>query len=508
MAAYPITKPPRSNEVPPQEAESAQSSAPRDVAYRRHLSVALVLAVVVGCAYLFFGRSTDVPAENALLAIVIIILSIAPSVFYLRKKDPEPMPVLPLVGLFYMIAFALPVFSVDRAIFVMLRPDIVTPASLFAVIGGILLFYLAYAAAKNLLFRRVRSLRLPTDFREGWLAFLLWLLLIPHLLMLWMPELRDLPSVQSILDPAGYIAFGMFFLMWVHKRLPLVQTIVLAAICLPIELLGRFATGALLQIVLFAVFALIVYWYHARRVPWGLIAVMCLFFVLLQPVKDAFRRYTWTNGRFASLNIVGKAKLFGEMTWNFYTQPHPHQSVLDATAGRVAHIRLLAFVMQQSPSPVPYWKGETYKSLLTKFIPRFMWPGKPTETLAHDFGHRYSILNPDDRGTAMNLPWLVELWVNFGLTGLIIGMLIYGALFGYLVRKLNQRDMTLLEFVVGATVLFPLCVNQESHFSVVAGNTLLLYVCLSAYFHVGYLLQPRKADTLLGMAPGRATGGR
>jgi hypothetical protein len=291
--------------------------------------------------------------------------------------------------------------------------------------------------------------------------------------------------------------------MWVHRRLPPIQAMVLALLCLPVELLGRFATGALLQIVMIAVFGLIVFWYHARRVPWGVITLMCLFFILLQPVKDAFRHYTWSHGRFASLGIAGKAELFGEMAWNYYTQPHASQPFLDAAAGRVAHIRLLAFVMEQSPSPVPYWGGETYKSLLTKFIPRILWPDKPKETLSHDFGHRYSLLNENDHSTAMNLPWLVELWVNFGLAGLVIGMLLYGALFGYLVQKLNRHDMTALEFVVGATVLFPLCVDQESSFSIVAGNALLLYLCLYAYFQIGYMLQPRGKIAGLLTVPSR-----
>src|SRR5205085_2484207 len=168
-----------------------------------------------------------------------------------------------LIGLFYLIAFALPVFSVDRAIFVMLRPDIVKPAALFAVITGLLLFYAGYAMSKSLGSNLVHPLRLPTGFSDGWLSFLLWALLIPHLIVLWIPSIRDVPSVGPLLEPAGYVAYGMFFLMWVHKRLPFTQALAVALVCLPLELLGRFATGALLQIVMFAVFGLVVYWYHA-----------------------------------------------------------------------------------------------------------------------------------------------------------------------------------------------------------------------------------------------------
>src|SRR5204863_547646 len=110
MAAHSYNGTPRSGEPIKAGPISAGTTTASDVKYRRYLSSAVIASAIVGCTYLFSFRSPAVPAANALLAIVVILLSLAPTVIYLQKKNPEPMPVLPLIGLFYLIAFALPVF--------------------------------------------------------------------------------------------------------------------------------------------------------------------------------------------------------------------------------------------------------------------------------------------------------------------------------------------------------------------------------------------------------------
>ncbi|MBL8295416.1 MAG: hypothetical protein JNN08_26460 [Bryobacterales bacterium] len=486
---------PRMRDLPPSVSPPAPAPAPAadpDGRYRRRLAQILLIGLVGGCLYLLLTRPAAVPRENALLALMVMVLSGLPALNYLREREPDPLPALPLIGAFYLIGFALPVFSLDRVDFQMLRPEIVTPTTLAVVIGALLLFYFGYWFSRRYLFYCATPLRLPRGYDSRWLSFLLWVLLVPHLASLWVPALRNLPSLHHVLEPAGYVAWGMLLLMGLRRVLRPWEMVILLGVCLPLELAARFASGALLTLVMFGLFGQIVYWYHARRVAWGLVLLVVLVFVPLQPVKDEFRRYTWRHGRYANAGILEKTKLFGQLTWRFYSEPRlDRRAFYESAAGRVALIRMLAYVMRQSPSPVPYWEGETYKSLISKFVPRLLWRDKPADTISHDFGHRYSLIWPSDHVTAMNMPWLVELWVNFGPRGLVLGMLFFGLLFGYLTRKLNRSEMTELEFVVGATILFPLCVNQESHFAIVAGNVVLLYVVLVLYFRLGFWLQPR-----------------
>lgn len=52
--------------------------------------------------------------------------------------------------------------------------------------------------------------------------------------------------------------------------------------------------------------------------------------------------------------------------------------------------------------------GKTiYLPLLTKMIPRSLWPNKPDERFGNDWARRYGYLR-DDYSTSYNLPWLPE----------------------------------------------------------------------------------------------------
>ena len=141
-------------------------------------------------------------------------------------------------------------------------------------------------------------------------------------------------------------------------------------------------------------------------------------------------------------------------------------------------------MVDKTPDPVPYWAGETYKPLFTSMIPRAVWPGKPEERTGNAFGRRYGILAETERQLSFNLPWITEMYANFGRAGVILGMALVGLLFGFLERFLARPGMTALEFVTGATILLPLFF-QESNFSLVTGSLLPLTVSLWLYFTVG-----------------------
>ncbi|MCZ6610897.1 MAG: hypothetical protein O7A66_12935 [Alphaproteobacteria bacterium] len=133
---------------------------------------------------------------------------------------------------------------------------------------------------------------------------------------------------------------------------------------------------------------------------------------------------------------------------------------------------------------MPYWGGETYKPFFTSMIPRAVWPGKPEERAGNAFGRRYGILTEAERRMSVNIPWTTEMYANFGRVGVVLGMGLVGALFGFLERFLARPGMAPLEFATGAMILLPLF-YQESNFSLMTGSLLPLTVSLWLYFTVG-----------------------
>jgi hypothetical protein len=136
---------------------------------------------------------------------------------------------------------------------------------------------------------------------------------------------------------------------------------------------------------------------------------------------------------------------------------------------RVSHFLVFAHVVEKTPEIIPYWRGETYRTLLWTPIPRVVYPNKPTKSLGQDFGHRYDILQPDDFSTALNLPQLVEMYVNFGSFGVIIGMYLIGIIYRIIYEIFKYQNAGDGGFLIGVYTLTALSLI-ESDFSLVFGN--------------------------------------
>ena len=82
------------------------------------------------------------------------------------------------------------------------------------------------------------------------------------------------------------------------------------------------------------------------------------------------------------------------------------------------------------------------KPLLNFFIslgpPRFIWPNKPIISGGGDFGHRSGLLAPDVKST-VGVTIIGDWYMNFGLTGIILGMFFMGILFRLIYEYFIKR---------------------------------------------------------------------
>ncbi len=91
--------------------------------------------------------------------------------------------------------------------------------------------------------------------------------------------------------------------------------------------------------------------------------------------------------------------------------------------------------LKNVPDVVPYQLGMTYIAVLTGPIPRSVFPTKPYGAA----GVYTSILFPEfwDAKNTFSPGILSELYMNFGSLGIIIGMMVYGALLRMIYEKLS-----------------------------------------------------------------------
>jgi len=279
----------------------------------------------------------------------------------------------------------------------------------------------------------------------------------------------------------------MFYILWKRRELARWQTFLLVLIFLPLEIIERLAGGALYQLLYFILFVGIVSMYYNKKFPLVSSVILLIFFIAFNPVKDVFRYLTWEEENKSVITVAKNTALLISLTTEYISNLTDTSEFIVSQEGslaRIGHTFVFSTVVNDTPEHVPYWKGETYKPILTMFIPRILWPDKPEERVGQSFGHRYGFLGPADDVTSINLPFIVELYANFGAIGVVMGMAILGCLIAFLEAKLNRPDMTPLEFVVGMTIILPL-IFQESNLSLMTGSILLLSISIYLYFHCG-----------------------
>jgi hypothetical protein len=140
----------------------------------------------------------------------------------------------------------------------------------------------------------------------------------------------------------------------------------------------------------------------------------------------------------------------------------------------------LAYTVEATPAQVPYAMGVTYKPLLSKVIPRLVWPHKPEEDAGQFYGHRYPFLDPPDTVHSMNLPMVTEGWINGGWIGIILSALFVGvflsAVWTFCIGAAGAPGNVVLGMaVVGAAA------DGESNLSLVLGGALHALLVYGAF---------------------------
>jgi hypothetical protein len=200
---------------------------------------------------------------------------------------------------------------------------------------------------------------------------------------------------------------------------------------------GSAASGLIVGIAVAMMFASI-----SRSIPWKMMALGTLALFILRPAEAPYRVETW-GGRMADASMIEKASLYLDIVYRITIGGAvPPQALMEFASMRLAQFTVFGEVIEDTPSMVPFWEGESYYPILFKPIPRFIMPEKPRE-LSADFGHRYGLSSVEDYLTSINLPQIVELYGNFGLTGVIVGMFIFGLIYRLLIEMFVHPGMGL-----------------------------------------------------------------
>jgi hypothetical protein len=240
-----------------------------------------------------------------------------------------------------------------------------------------------------------------------------------------------------------------------------------------------------------------------QRMPWGWMVLIVLIILLIQPIKGQLRDRIWElNETGTSLQLkqgLTVADSFSELSniaSNRYISGDRGPTLDLKDASKTSYVRLnrlttLVEVIDRTPVPKPYRYGSTYAPLLTKWIPRILWENKPRETLGNDWGRTYGLINHDNFAISFNLPWIAEMYMNFGFLGVLGVSFLIGLLFYVFKITICQASNEPANLAFGVLMMVPL-MFPESHLSLVLGGVIVGGILLLLFFLLAFKVFPNR----------------
>jgi hypothetical protein len=126
----------------------------------------------------------------------------------------------------------------------------------------------------------------------------------------------------------------------------------------------------------------------------------------------------------------------------------------ESIINRISYIDFLSGTLSNVPSQVAHTEGELWKGALEKVLkPRLFFPGKAaiddSEKARLYTGSTYA---GADQGTSISLGYYAESYVDFGETGMIYMLFVFGLLIGFIYRYVMIKSPNIL---IGTALLIP-----------------------------------------------------
>jgi hypothetical protein len=151
-----------------------------------------------------------------------------------------------------------------------------------------------------------------------------------------------------------------------------------------------------------------------------------VFILIIQSIKHDYRAVAWSS------NSENQNSTFVNLVLSRLNEPDKYLDIhnLFPTVSRFNQGMIVSKVMEYVPRYAPFAEGETvYNSVFATFVPRFLWPDKPTAG-----GHQNMLrfTGAFIEGYSMNIGVIGEAYANYGKNGGIIFMFFFGLFFNFI----------------------------------------------------------------------------
>ncbi len=416
---------------------------------------AMYLVSVLAYAAVFsFWQAEPLPWNVHAMGVVIFATSLVPVTLW-TARGRRGLPMFELIVLSFALQYSVPLYTqsnglVIRSQFVPVSWQALSQALVLVELGLVAFIAGYYLLLRSPVAAMVPRLDLPFLERRRmtyvYFSFLLggsfMAMNAAGLDILQSPGLgaltRLLVSQFNIaLIVLGYLVYRPPHATW-QRRITLY-------VALSYAFLIGLSTGLIENAFIPVVSIFIVQWQARRRLPWRWLVVGAALYVVLNPAKFSFRSLVWFGGTDYSLSerIGLWSNLATDSATNLLqpTFAGDRQELLLGALSRFDLIHKFAYVRTMTPQVVPYYQGDTYSYFLVAWIPRALWPGKPTATGgANDRMDVDYELKYEGQATSIGIGLLPEAYANFGLAGVVLVMALQGAFLGLLNAMLDGKN--------------------------------------------------------------------
>ena len=440
--------------------------------------VALCVTLVWLASRRDFGlEGASVPGLGAM----VVLLCCLPWLLPAHAQARWAVPFLPVLTSIYALFYGWPVLFAEQRELHGHRLDVgALERALGLALDGLLGLYVGFW----ILARFVpggRPIRVTWDVARARRAA--WVLFVFGLCVWFVRRAVPIPAsvgqIFRLLERMMQLGIGMGVVLALRGQLSRSASTLLWAAGVPLYLFLQIGIGSVAHFALAGIYLMFIVHAAGRRVPVSGILLLGCLALILRGNAEEFRKRTWWNDDARHMSSIERSAAFVDLLAERFDEDGL-EVVTDSAEmvrNRSGHLWTFAHVIALTPGVVPFWGGHTLATLPSSFVPRFLWPDKPSKRVGQEFGHRYELLHAEDFTTAANLPQLIELYANFGRAGVVLGMALFGVLVRLLYRTLNDRragDGTMLV----AAIVFSTLLNIESDFSLVLGGLLQMSVIL------------------------------
>ena len=216
------------------------------------------------------------------------------------------------------------------------------------------------------------------------------------------------------------------------------------------------------------VVCVVVYIFERHKLPLTAALIVLPVILFFQPAKSAFRARYWERTD-SEDSRAERVNFWVQKSWDLWSDALAEhdgaqtRELLDATISRLALLQQTANVIELTPRRIPFQNGGTYSYIAITFIPRALWPDKPSVNDANRWYQvTYGLTAPGQLSSvSIAVGTVAESYINFGWLGPILIVFPLGIFLGCFERIFLHADAGLLFSSLGA-VLVPQLVSVES----------------------------------------------